>query len=1529
MDRKFGKLFSGLIKLWLLLAVATLMGHPSSASAWSTDITINTPIAVAADDQASAVMVEDGVGGAIVAWTDYRNSDDRDIYAQRVDATGAVQWTVDGVAVCTAANTQNGIQIVSDGNGGAFIAWSDKRSGSTQLFAQRIAGNGVAQWASNGVLISASPHSYHYLDLIGDGDGGVFLVWKDSVGGAYIQQINAVGEFQWADGGELIAMGAPSITSDGSGGAIVHWGEYAQRYNVNGEIQWADGGVLVTADTDLTRGGYDIVSDGAGGAIIFLERYDAGFSYYVQKINADGEIQWPTDVWLTSENVYTSGMRPMFISDGQGGALVSWWVYRENNVPFDPNELAIYVQGVDTDGNLRWSPDGLLVGHRPYWSSRDRVPIISDNAGGFIATWAILDGNYIGDIYAQHFNTEGLPQWGTDPVAICTNPANQVNPAIAGDGSGGAIFVWMDYRNGDGDEDLYAQRTTVDGSFPGLQTPSNLSPLDGAQIDTTPTLGASAFVDDLGLISHAASQWRINSIKTVTPEIPERATSGDDSYFTYQLPFSFPFFERNITSISVNTNGLIELLEDGETDYANDRYGTHGDGEHIDNMDAIFAANDDLDLINGYLRLYNAGPHVVIEWYGDTYLDADADPNYPDVTNSMLFQVVLHQDGKITWNFSQLDFNEFDYDLYSGVYPNGCTEISMISGSLANITTPSAFEFNPVTRAITPSTYNWFTPQPVIYDSGESTDLLSHSVPGTIVLEDGVTYYWGVRYMGDNNEWSLWSTPTSFTADLLPPTVSSTAPADAGIDIAVNTVINATFSKAMDAGSITASSFTLTGPGGSVAGTVSYDAMAASFTPLSDLSFNTTYTATITTDVTDTLGRHLALPEIWSFKTGLESDATAPAVVSHSPMNDPVAIDIGSISATFSESINAASVNGTSFTLTSSAGAVAGTVSYDAATKTARFDPDALLTYSTEYTVTVTTAIQDNAGNSMELDFPWTFSTIDEPPPPPQEDQIPPLVVFTTPTGALIPASINAVTATFSEPIQNIDTTSFIVSASGNGVPGTVKYDETAMTAWFYPTANLEFNTQYTVRILSTLIRDLAGNYLPQDYIGSFTTGGDPALAGCEPELGEEEGCVNFDYFTYGTGYLLNTYGSSVTGFVTESAARQNVSFEDSLSGDLEETDSSESQAVARVDDSTFSLRSRSRRMTSSLDLAGASAMGAAKIDVSGVPPGTVIPMSVVVSGNFTGPSGTLMLQVRDFDKYRMLGSLTVNGSGQPSSYGGQTFPAITYQQMIDPYGDQEDASSYVKTTANGSGGYRLDFLYPAIANNGIYVWFVAGVKNYDDVHNAETDFTATLEVNPPPGVTVTLASGQVFTGAVDTDGDGVSDLEDISRENAATASPSSATGTGSINVDVSSNPGITLSQVRALDEDDLSLVQDNKPIDQQFPDGLVSFRVNGLEPGGSATITLTFPSIFPAGARYYKVNETGFYEFDADFSGNTVTLTLVDGGYGDDDGLENGVIDDPGGIGVPNAVDDSESSATESGRESSVCFIGLIGSRF
>jgi hypothetical protein len=90
-------------------------------------------------------LVSDGAGGAIIEWVDYRGFTNADLYAQHVRATGAVDtaWPVDGRAVCLDASDQFGPCIVTDGSGGAILAWDDKRGGDDDIYAQRVASDGT------------------------------------------------------------------------------------------------------------------------------------------------------------------------------------------------------------------------------------------------------------------------------------------------------------------------------------------------------------------------------------------------------------------------------------------------------------------------------------------------------------------------------------------------------------------------------------------------------------------------------------------------------------------------------------------------------------------------------------------------------------------------------------------------------------------------------------------------------------------------------------------------------------------------------------------------------------------------------------------------------------------------------------------------------------------------------------------------------------------------------------------------------------------------------------------------------------------------------------------------------------------------------------------------------------------------------------------------------------------------------------------------------------------------------------------
>lgn len=104
------------------------------------------------------------------------------------------------------------------------------------------------------------------------------------------------------------------------------------------------------------------------------------------------------------------------------------------------------------------------------------------------------------------------------------------------------------------------------------------------------------------------------------------------------------------------------------------------------------------------------------------------------------------------------------------------------------------------------------------------------------------------------------------------PTVAATFPANGATGVNVSDVITATFTEAnqMDAATINDTNFYLQDSGNTtVTASVTYNSSAkiASLTPTSALSFDTTYTARLTTAVADAAGNTLATEKIWSFKT--------------------------------------------------------------------------------------------------------------------------------------------------------------------------------------------------------------------------------------------------------------------------------------------------------------------------------------------------------------------------------------------------------------------------------------------------------------------------------------------------------------------------------------------------------------------------------------------------------------------------------------------------------------------------------------
>lgn len=404
----------------------------------------------------------------------------------------------------------------------------------------------------------------------------------------------------------------------------------------------------------------------------------------------------------------------------------------------------------------------------------------------------------------------------------------------------------------------------------------------------------------------------------------------------------------------------------------------------------------------------------------------------------------------------------------------------------------------------------------------------------------------------------------------LAPLVTAVAPlADAdAVGVPINTkIITVAFSTPMNPATLTKGSFRLACPAGErVKGAVTYVAAGnvATLTlpAATDLPAGTVCTATVTRqarDATpranqspeaddeqerdqgrnsdadddadgDTTGIRLAAKFEWRFTTGVTPDTARPRATLAVPIPPAtlatsvaarVAVVVGvpsnsAITAVFSEDMAPASINAASFTLTCDAPCVspATTVIYVVGSRTAVLIPATPLTADTTFTVTITTAATDLAGNPLAgnqaplpapSDFVQTFVTAG--PMPPSEVSVLATHPATAAIGVCPRATINA---TFSIP-SSLRMDPLTINAATYAVTGpapaltpiaaaSVVLDvATGRIATFTPLGALVDGGVYTATIKggATGVKDLAlpANTVASDFTWNFTAG--PAAVNC------------------------------------------------------------------------------------------------------------------------------------------------------------------------------------------------------------------------------------------------------------------------------------------------------------------------------------------------------------------------------------------------------------------------------------------------
>jgi hypothetical protein len=405
-----------------------------------------------------------------------------DLFAQRINASGVPQWPAAGVTLVTDSVSvpstllRPAFSAIADGNGGAIVAWRDTRTDLGDIFARRVDAGGTAQWAPGGVPIGVAADLQQKPVLVSDGSGGAIIAWEDRRNGfsnvdIFAQRVNAAGAVQWAANGLPVSTAAndqllPVITTDGVNGAIVAWTDsratdqeiFVQRMLAPGMPMWATDGVALTNVAGI-QGRPSIATDGASGAIVAWEdgRTLADNDIYARRVNAAGAPQWAADGVQVAASANATA--PIVVSDAAAGGIVVWTDERNGGGNTD-----VFAQRLNGGGVPLWLADGVTVCSAA--GGQFFPAAAADGSGGVVIGWE--DGRSDpNDVFAQRLNGSGGGLWAADGRAVSTVTGAQGGVTVAPDGSGGGIFAWVDGRlllpNG---TDIFAAHVDGSGNLP-------------------------------------------------------------------------------------------------------------------------------------------------------------------------------------------------------------------------------------------------------------------------------------------------------------------------------------------------------------------------------------------------------------------------------------------------------------------------------------------------------------------------------------------------------------------------------------------------------------------------------------------------------------------------------------------------------------------------------------------------------------------------------------------------------------------------------------------------------------------------------------------------------------------------------------------------------------------------------------------------------------------------------------------------------------------------------------------------------
>ncbi len=399
-------------------------------------------------------------GEAIFVWSDTRYGM-RNIFAHKINQNGELLWGETGAVITDLPGRQEDPVSITDGNGGAFIAWVDYRfDAEGDIFIQHVDTDGNLLMNEDGIALAQVSGKQITINMCTDSLGGVFITWQDKRGGVdddiygthvtYDHEIIAPGT-----GVPIVTAGgnqnAKSIEYSGNNEAFIAWADYrdganadifGQRIDVNMLMTFQNNGIAVASTTEQeVNPRVTFVNNNQ--SIIVWKRGDENSRIYYQFINSEGLV-FENEKQISNYDALQT--KPRVKRSSIGEVFVNWTDLRDDDIDGDQ-----YFQKINNNGDIQWG-DGvqLHVGSEYDFSAR-----FSAGSSGDLNIVYELGVFPEVDIIFQNISVEGNLSIN-NPLNISNSDGYQFSPIILGDTNLGLYIIYAD--QGSGSIDLRVQK---------------------------------------------------------------------------------------------------------------------------------------------------------------------------------------------------------------------------------------------------------------------------------------------------------------------------------------------------------------------------------------------------------------------------------------------------------------------------------------------------------------------------------------------------------------------------------------------------------------------------------------------------------------------------------------------------------------------------------------------------------------------------------------------------------------------------------------------------------------------------------------------------------------------------------------------------------------------------------------------------------------------------------------------------------------------------------------------------------------